>query len=372
MKKLLYIYIFSTLALHAMDNEPLTTLSPYIRQNISSIQNPIPSESKTDPTLSYYNEFPGLKDYNAPYNQRALIIDKALQIITNAVPAQSTNTYADMPSDFPTNCVFDYQFSCDGNQIAITADTKDATNQNIYIWDPVTGKPLLVLQDSARALWLSYHPHKATTLASSAQDSTIKLWDTQSGECLQTIGTISPLFITFSPDGETIAGYSSYQKNERDPQLYFINTSSQKAEGSFLIVKTWSVNSIAYSPDGSKLMLASLRGFCDTYDVKGRYSTLSAWFYINNDQLAYNPEGDKVIATKPGSEDITIFDMTQYNNIAKVLDSELPNWLFELLMKYAHSQTLEPQEIEQLKSLGFNTQTSSTKPHQKNCCCTIS
>lgn len=164
-----------------------------------------------------------------------------------------------------TEAILSVAFSCDGQTIASCG-----SDRSIRIWDSSTGQLHQVLQGHDNWVWgLAFGPQGRATvddpndrrpacvLASGSDDCTIKLWDTRSGEVLQ-----------------TLYGYTNW---------------------------IWSV---AYHPHGNLLASGSLDGIVRLWDVAAerrvrRYLGHTGWIW----SVAFHPDGH-VLAS--GSDDGTI------------------------------------------------------------------
>ncbi|QYO64203.1 pentapeptide repeat-containing protein [Leptolyngbya sp. 7M] len=98
-------------------------------------------------------------------------------------------------------------FSPDGTLLA-TSDS----NGGIQVWQVSTGQQLLALAEG-RAPWVwsvTFNPTQPNLLASCSDDTYIKLWDVQTGECLQVLSghASSVHMVAFSPDGQLLASGS--------------------------------------------------------------------------------------------------------------------------------------------------------------------
>ncbi|TVQ25834.1 MAG: hypothetical protein EA367_00590, partial [Leptolyngbya sp. DLM2.Bin15] len=91
--------------------------------------------------------------------------------------------------------------------IRLASGSSDST---MKLWDVETGEVLQTLTGHNDSVWrVSFSPD-STMIASSSEDRTIKLWDVDTGELLQTLtGHDNSVFsVSFSPDGTTIASGS--------------------------------------------------------------------------------------------------------------------------------------------------------------------
>ncbi|NJO39244.1 MAG: hypothetical protein HC865_00725 [Cyanobacteria bacterium RU_5_0] len=106
-----------------------------------------------------------------------------------------------------TGRIFSIAFHPTGHLLASAS-----TDRTIKLWNPDTGHCLQTLQGHTSWVWaIAFHPAEHL-LASASYDQTIKLWDVATGECRQTLQghSSSVLSIAFSPDGNWLAsgGYN--------------------------------------------------------------------------------------------------------------------------------------------------------------------
>lgn len=178
----------------------------------------------------------------------------------------------------------------------------------IWLWDATTGAEIGRLDTPATVISLDFAPYDALILAAASSDGTVALYDAQSGDLLATLGeTLDAEILTlvaFSPDGERLAVAVDTDVtlwDVSDPQnpttlRTFTSDASIRAldfgaDGSFLAVgggfpsmpsaetsaiQVWdtetgalaatlsghtdAVNSLAFSPDGSRLASISFDG----------------------------------------------------------------------------------------------------------------
>lgn len=134
-------------------------------------------------------------------------------------------------------------FSPDGRTIASTAD-----NKTVLLWDSRSGKPIgKPLKGHLDSVFSVAFSPDGAMLASASNDKTVRLWDTMSGE---PIGKpfngheSSVTSVTFSPDARTIASASS----DRTVRLWDARggqVSSKRFKGNDCMVL-----STVFSPDG--------------------------------------------------------------------------------------------------------------------------
>ncbi|MGH1392603.1 MAG: eIF2A-related protein [Trichormus sp.] len=124
------------------------------------------------------------------------------------------------------------------------------TDGTIKFWDVVTGECIRVISDDDNwILSVAVHPN-GRIVANSGYDKTVKLWDWQTGECLA-VNRQEPFNqLTWSPDGERLAGanMNGYVVNLWDCSLQCLKV----LQGH----ENW-VWSISWSPDSTTLVTSS-------------------------------------------------------------------------------------------------------------------
>ena len=140
-----------------------------------------------------------------------------------------------------TGRVLSVSFSPDGRTLA--SGSFDST---IRLWDADTGTHLKTLEGHTSAVEsVSFSPD-GKTLASGSFDSTIRLWDADTGAHLKTLEghTGRVLSVSFSPDGKTLASSGS------DIRLWDADTGAhlKTIEGDI-----YDVVRVSFSPDGKTL-----------------------------------------------------------------------------------------------------------------------
>ena len=167
---------------------------------------------------------------------------------------------------------FDLLFDCGDDKISAEAIEwlKNQEKQNNKPNNKPIKKLFSCLQTleghSYHVLSVSYSPD-GTKIISGSLDKTIKIWDANTGQCLKTLEGHSDcvLSVSFSPNGKYIVSGGS----KENPGKYF--WSDDKFVGE---IKIWDANtgeclktleghrndveSVAYSPDGTKIISGSV------------------------------------------------------------------------------------------------------------------
>jgi WD40 repeat protein/transcriptional regulator with XRE-family HTH domain len=140
-------------------------------------------------------------------------------------------------------------FSPDGKRIASAND--DGAN----VWDVITGKKLVTFSRHGEGVALNgiaYSPN-GKWIATSGNDATIKVWDSETGaEIFTLIGHTGPTFgVAFSPDGQYLAT-SSVDRTVKVWKLPKVG--EQIPEPLTLYGNTGAVYQVAFSPDGTRIV----------------------------------------------------------------------------------------------------------------------
>lgn len=203
---------------------------------------------------------------------------------------------------FNTGSITSVAYSPDGRTIAA-----GCIDKTIYCWNAGIGVLRQILSGhTARVTSVSFSPD-GKLLASSSYDRTIRLWNTETGQHQQTIsghlGRVTS--VTFSPNGRTLASASDdgtvliwdlqhfiqtmVPENDKNSKL---NLSQRylPIDAKVRIGKGM-IKDIVYSPDGSRLAVASSIGTW-IYDAHtGSEIALFGGPTMSMDWLSYSPNG---------------------------------------------------------------------------------
>jgi outer membrane protein OmpA-like peptidoglycan-associated protein len=150
-------------------------------------------------------------------------------------------------------------------------------------------------------------------IATGSHDSTIKIWDGNSGILIRTLKVSTPVIsLCWSPDGKSIASseipakiYNLYKDK--------IITISKKDIGY--------INSISWSPDGKKIALASCSKVIYIFDVNtGNENIINTYSKYPLCYVKWSPDCSMIV-TGDGEGIITIWDANKYNVIRSINDS---------------------------------------------------
>jgi len=206
-----------------------------------------------------------------------------------------------MSHDAIVRCV---AFSPDGKTLASAADDK-----TVKLWDVATGKEQATLKGHTDWVWsLAYSPD-GKTLASVSKDTTIKLWDVATGREKATLPghTEWQCSVAFSPDGKTLAEGSK----DRTIKLWDVRTAKVRATLKWR--KDWLAEQVAplpkeeaalaYSPDGKTLASQNVDKTIHLWDVetgKVRATLNEQGLRGGPTYVAYSLDGKTLASTDEG------------------------------------------------------------------------
>jgi WD40 repeat protein/class 3 adenylate cyclase len=255
--------------------------------------------------------------------------------------------------------------SPDSRQVALGHRASPAT-----VWDPITGELLLTLPEVVEGVGsgeVAYSPDGTQLAVEAGKGGTIRLWDFESQEYVQTLvghqGSISemsfspdgkrlatvgnndgwvavwdldsgqPMTLTrglpelytimFSPDGSQVATSSS--PVETDPEKKGIHV-WDAATGTELytltITDTLAVWVVRYSPDGSLIAAGTQEGEVRIFDTSSRelVQTLSGHTGLVVD-LAFSPDGER-LASLSFDNTIKVWDLATGEELATLYGQE--------------------------------------------------
>lgn len=206
--------------------------------------------------------------------------------------------------------IFSIAYSPIGDNIASSADD----GGTILIRRAKDGKIIHELKDHSQSAYLIKYSHDAKHLVSASFDGTIKVWDSNTGECINTIPLAESKPVSFidfpvttfdiSPDGKDVY-VSMKRRYSRILDIY-----SRKEDFS---LNTGSVTSAAYSPNGKYiaavkrdklLIICTKNGEIVVEKTLGEKTTELT-------SVAFNADGNQII-TADNNGNILTFDFVLY------------------------------------------------------------
>jgi WD40 repeat protein len=189
-------------------------------------------------------------------------------------------------------------FSHDGKKLV-----SSSIDTTIKIWDVNTGQ-LLHNLGLTNWIWTVAFSPDSRIIASGSNDNFIRIWDANTGECIKTFEghTGWVLSVAFSPNGQIIAS-GSYDKTIK---LWDVNTGQCLQT---FVGHEDAIWSVAFSPDGEKIASSGAEKFIRLWNVK----TGDCYRILKGHQkeikvLAFSPDG-KTIASGSFESTVKFWDV---------------------------------------------------------------
>ncbi|CAK7207179.1 hypothetical protein SEUCBS139899_009987 [Sporothrix eucalyptigena] len=187
----------------------------------------------------------------------------------------------------------EFVFSPDGTQLA-----SGSYDKTVKLWDTASGECTQTLKGHSQYVTSVVFSPDGTQLASGSYDETVKLWDTASGECTQTLKGHSHAVtsVVFSPDGTQLASGS------HDETVKLWDTASRECHT--LKGHSQYVTSVVFSPDGTQLASGSDDKTVKLWDTASRECTHILQGHTNSvTSVVFSPDGTRLAS---GSHDKTV------------------------------------------------------------------
>ena len=217
-------------------------------------------------------------------------------------------------------------YSPDGKTLAA------ASRNEVRLWDAKTGKHKTTLKGHTDS-WFSSVAYSSDgkTVATASRDYTVCLWDANTGKSKTTLierkdNFYSATFVTYSPDGKIIA-----IAGESDVHLWDTVTGRHKTT---LKGHADSINSLAFSPDGTTLATTSRNEIGRLWDTNtGKNKKILEKLSGERFSVVYSPDG-RTLATAIGTY-VGLWDVDTGTH-KKTLKGHLPDgWGYVYSIAYS-------------------------------------
>jgi len=201
------------------------------------------------------------------------------------------------------------------NNIAIGGHIGDIT-----ILDALIGSQTAVLSGHRQNVTSLAYSLDGTFLVSGSYDTTIKLWDIQTGGIVKTLHghTKTIKSVSISADNSTIASISGDQQGSRSAYLWNIKAGNYHIIGDISGYSIFSPKCI-FSPTNSQLLLSSIDGNTQQWDING-YKIGSP---VSGCCAAFSPDGTQFISQR--EKGITIRNTDSKKTLKKFNLDDIPS-----------------------------------------------
>jgi WD40 repeat protein len=196
-------------------------------------------------------------------------------------------------SSFANACAY----SPDGRRIVSASG--DST---LKIWDAESGAELATLAGHSNAVTACAYSPDGRRIVSASEDSTLKIWNAESGAELATLVGHSDMVgaCAYSPDGRRIVSASRYRPvtglNRYRGTLKIWDAESGVGLAS-LVGHSDQVNACAYSPDGRRIVSASMDSTLKIWDAdSGVELATGAGHSSGVYTCGYSPDGRRIVS----------------------------------------------------------------------------
>lgn len=186
----------------------------------------------------------------------------------------------------------------------------------VKIWDTTTGKEELALKGHTDVVKDFDISRDGKWLATASTDGTVKIWDARTGACLHTLeGPSKGVFhVSFSPDGERVAGTGWRTGTDREGQTRILETRiwDWVTEKQVLnLAHDTSIGKVQFSPDGMHIACfidesgkATTPGLVEVWNVSSGKRLFRRESHLERVTCtAYSPKGEFLAS---GSHDGTV------------------------------------------------------------------
>jgi len=197
-------------------------------------------------------------------------------------------------------------FSLDGQQVVYGG------NAFLYLLDAVSGQGLRLFTGPSEAVTCVAISHDGKQVLTGSKDTTIRLWDVESGRMLRTYRgrhSYGISSVAFSPDGKQFLSSSHADRDPSQDTVILWNVESGSQRG-FHLDDT--VNSVVFSPDGKQILSCSGTTLGNDYSIKlwNTADHIMSFFGVHDKDkiktfpgcsawvisVAFSPDGKQIIA----------------------------------------------------------------------------
>jgi eukaryotic-like serine/threonine-protein kinase len=182
-------------------------------------------------------------------------------------------------------------------------------DRNVRLWDLATGSPIRAYVNHGATVWGVAFSPAGRLIASAGEDGRIRIWETVTGHDLWSVATDMPALgsvtrqiLSFSPNGRLLAGCVELGTTASAPVKIW--EAATGVEIQVLRDAGGPINSLAFSPDGSRLVTASENRTVQLWDVETGTNLLVLRGHVASALcVAFSPDGTKLAS---GSIDNTV------------------------------------------------------------------
>ena len=193
-------------------------------------------------------------------------------------------------------------FSPDGQRI-VTSGTGGAV-ATLKIWDATTSREFGLLQTSRLVDSLAYSPDGRRILTGEENDPTLKVWDAESHQPLQTLKghKASILHAEYSPDGKRIVTASG----DKTIKIWDATTARElrTLEG-----HSKEVTGAAFSPDGARIVSSCWDGTVKIWNAETGRELHSIKAHSELTRIAFRPNGRHFVSWSLKEPDLKVWDV---------------------------------------------------------------
>jgi len=177
--------------------------------------------------------------------------------------------------------VYFVMFSPNGKQLASASDF------TACLWDVERGVRLHILEyNDIRSV--VYSP-QGDVIASASDDGGVRLWDTETGVCRQTL-TGHSNYVVFSPKGDQVASISA----DMTVRLWDVGDGTSRPISSG---HRWTVNQVKSSPKGTISQPAVTMEQCGFGMWQQEFAVNLTRSQFEGYSVAYSPQGDRIVSS---------------------------------------------------------------------------